>query len=88
MDAQRALQNSEFVTAVDSPLRLAMVGGGGTNFSPPFEWVEEEAVQPVGLVYFTDLAGAFPVVEPDYPVLWLNYGMEEKAPFGETVSVR
>ena len=42
----------------------------------------------MGLVYFTDLEGFFPKTEPDYPVLWLSYGIREEVPFGEVVVVR
>jgi len=50
------------------------VGGGGTRFTPVFEWIEHQERRPDLLVYFTDAAGEFPAFEPDYPVLWLVKG--------------
>lgn len=60
-------------------------GGGGTSFVPIFDYIEEHDIRPKCLVIFTDLDGAFPKREPDYPVLWVRYNTNKKAPFGETV---
>jgi predicted metal-dependent peptidase len=64
-------------------------GGGGTDFRPPFEYVQNELFDEItGLVYFTDLYGSFPEHTPLYPVLWLVWGRcEKQAPFGETVKL-
>lgn len=44
-------------------------GGGGTDFDPPFKYIEEHQLNPVAVIYFTD--GYGPVtVNPDYPVIW------------------
>ncbi len=61
-------------------------GGGGTRFTPVFEWVEREAVTPDLLIYFTDAQGEFPESPPTYPVLWLVKGRGE-VPFGERVQL-
>ncbi|OGA20070.1 MAG: hypothetical protein A3H32_02220 [Betaproteobacteria bacterium RIFCSPLOWO2_02_FULL_63_19] len=61
-------------------------GGGGTRFTPVFEWVENEPVRPDALLYFTDAQGEFPELEPDYPVLWLVTG-NAPVPFGERVQL-
>jgi predicted metal-dependent peptidase len=64
-------------------------GGGGTNFEPVFKWVEEQEIFPACLIYLTDMEGRFPAKEPDYPVLWVNFGWRgHTAPFGETISIR
>ena len=52
-------------------LKLPMKGGGGTNFCPVFEWVENNA-NPVLLIYLTDLRGRFPDQGPSYSVLWVS----------------
>lgn len=71
------------------PETLQLHGGGGTDFRPPFEWVEEQGVTPECLIYFTDLEGSFPAEAPPYPVLWVVYGPgNDVAPFGETVRIR
>ena len=56
-------------------------GGGGTDFTPVFAWVEDEGLRPDALIYFTDADGQFPAVEPDYPVLWLVKG-NKPVPWG------
>ena len=35
-------------------------GGGGTNFRPVFDWVDEQDRAPDLVVYFTDAEGLFP----------------------------
>lgn len=59
-------------------------GGGGTRFTPVFEWVESEPARPDALLYFTDAEGEFPERAPDYPVMWLVTG-NAPVPFGERV---
>ena len=61
-------------------------GGGGTNFMPPFEWIENQDRAPDLLVYFTDAMGIFPRAEPMYPVLWLVKG-QATVPFGQRVQL-
>jgi predicted metal-dependent peptidase len=61
-------------------------GGGGTNFRPVFDWVEEQDRAPDLLVYFTDAEGVFPDVEPNFPVTWLVKG-KAKVPFGVRVQL-
>lgn len=73
------------------PIELAPVkGGGGTCFIPPFEWLEREYIEPVFLVYLTDMLGRFPQTVPSYPVLWGSTTPLARialAPFGEMVEV-
>ena len=46
-----------------------IVGRGGTRFQPVFDWVEENEVDPVALIYLTD--GEAPAPDaPEYPVIW------------------
>lgn len=68
-------------------INLSPKGGGGTDFVPPFRWVEENGIEPKCLIYLTDLCcNSFPV-PPDYPVLWVT-DSHRTAPFGETVEIR
>ncbi len=60
-------------------------GGGGTDFRPVFKRIEELGETPKCVVYLTDLQGAFPDKEPDYPTLWVVWGGCDKAPWGEVV---
>lgn len=70
----------------DDLITLESMGGGGTDFRPVFEWVEQEGIIPACLIYLTDLEGTFPEMPPDYPVLWGATSRWE-APWGETVRV-
>jgi hypothetical protein len=48
--------------------------------------VDENGIEPKGLIYLTDLCcNSFPV-EPDYPVLWVT-DLQKAAPFGETLRI-
>lgn len=64
----------------------SLAGGGGTRFTPVFEWVAAAGVRPDALLYFTDALGDFPDQAPDYPVLWLVRG-NAPVPFGERVQL-
>ena len=61
-----------------------LMGGGGTSFVPPFEYLEKHKIHPDGLIYLTDLEGPFPN-KPKYPVLWVSLVKGNKAPFGKTI---
>jgi predicted metal-dependent peptidase len=61
-------------------------GGGGTRFTPVFDWLAGEPVQPDALLYFTDALGEFPSQPPAYPVLWLVKG-NAPVPWGERVQL-
>lgn len=61
-------------------------GGGGTRFTPVFDWARRRDRQPDLLVYFTDAEGEFPEQEPLYPVLWLVKG-KAKVPWGQRVQL-
>jgi predicted metal-dependent peptidase len=67
-------------------LPKALRGGGGTRFTPLFEWIEREQVCPDLLVYFTDAQGEFPGAAPPYPVIWLVKGRAE-VPWGERIQL-
>lgn len=61
-------------------------GGGGTDFRPVFDYVEEQGIRPVCLIYLTDGQGTFPETPPPYPVLWVLTEPCE-VPFGESVEI-
>ena len=64
-------------------------GGGGTDFRPPFRYVEQEHIDPAALIYLTDgWCNSF-APDPGYPVLWCVYGGNKgfQPPYGEVLQV-
>ena len=61
-------------------------GGGSTDFTPIFNWIEQQSNAPDMLIYFTDAQGKFPQHEPHYPVLWLIEG-KAKIPWGQRIQL-
>lgn len=59
-------------------------GGGGTDFAPVFAKIIELGINPVAIVFLTDLCCNSFGDEPDAPVLWVSTD-PGKAPFGEIV---
>ncbi len=68
-------------------LSYPLIGGGGTDFNPVFEFVEMQVTPPKILVYFTDLEGTFPDNEPHYETLWITPNAGE-APFGRVIVMK
>jgi predicted metal-dependent peptidase len=68
-------------------VHLAPEGGGGTEFGPCFDWLEEHGIRPQTLIFLTDLYGGFPDMAPEYPVIWASTGSNH-APFGSVVSMQ
>ena len=64
-------------------LQFAAHGGGGTDFRPPFDWLEKNNISPRALVYLTDGYGPFPEQEPDFPTLWCTNNHDVTPPHGE-----
>jgi predicted metal-dependent peptidase len=62
------------------------VGGGGTEFAPIFEYIDQNGLNPHALVVLTDMYGPVPDRGPNYPVIWACTS-SQVAPFGETISV-
>lgn len=76
----------ENFTHQDLPLKLHPKGGGGTDFRPPFTWVEDHGVNPVCFVYLTDgECNRFPD-PPSYPVLWVGT-KAFNPPFGDFIQL-
>lgn len=63
-----------------------VIGGGGTDFCPVFDWIDLHDVRPDLLIYFTDAEGTFPAFEAEYPVVWLVKG-KKSIPWGHRVQL-
>lgn len=66
--------------------QMVSKGGGGTDFRPPFDYLEENGIKPSCLVYLTDGYGPFPEAAPAYPVLWVMT-TDEVPPWGEHIKI-
>lgn len=63
-------------------------GRGGTMFSPVFDYIKENDLEPKALIYFTDGRCYDTPASPDYPVIWCIYNNDKfNAPFGECVFI-
>ncbi len=65
-------------------------GGGGTDFRPVFEKVNDYVVEgwsPEAVVFFTDLDGCFPRDGGDYRTIWVvgKADGQKRVPFGEVI---
>ncbi len=67
-------------------LPASLQGGGGTRFTPAFEWAEQQDKLPDLMLYFTDAEGEFPENTPNFPVIWLVKG-KAKVPFGTRIQL-
>lgn len=61
-------------------------GGGGTDFRPAFEKIEEMEIEPDFVVFFSDGMGTYPKEAPPFPVIWAMT-TNKQPPFGEVVRV-
>ncbi|MBQ4328287.1 MAG: hypothetical protein IJC27_01025 [Lentisphaeria bacterium] len=64
---------------------LTLYGRGGTSFSPVFEYVKNEKINPKVLIYYTDGGDAhFPEKPPAYPVIWA-LTKDKTVPWGKKI---
>jgi len=86
IECDASIQNIQRLTPMES-LEPTLKGGGGTNFIPVFDYVENMNEDFKFLIYFTDGKGSFPKYEPLIDVLWV---MSESydVPFGEVLELK
>ena len=66
-------------------LKFDMHGGGGTDFRPPFEYLNQNNITPSCFIYLTDLDG--PVGDaPAFPTMWACT-TNNVAPWGDTLRI-
>lgn len=81
----------------ENPEEIQWEGGGGTSFSPPFKWIEENGEPPDCFIFFTDGYEEFVDADykedgykfraPPYPVLWIltKDGNKDFCPWGQKI---
>ena len=86
IECDATIQNIQRLTPQE-PLEPMLKGGGGTDFRPVFEYIENMNEDFKFLIYFTDGKGSFPKYEPLIDVLWV---MSERCdvPFGEVLELK
>lgn len=67
-------------------IEYSLEGGGGTDFTPVFEFIETQLTPPKMVLYFTDLDGKFPMIEPHYETVWIA-PHEMEVPFGRVIEI-
>jgi predicted metal-dependent peptidase len=74
----------DFVPCDDFELK----GGGGTDFRPVFEMIENGELEGDVVLFFTDMYGRYPEDEPHIPVIWIDYDggyARNRVPFGHII---
>jgi len=80
IECDAKIQNIQRLTPQE-PLEPTLKGGGGTNFEPVFEHVENMNEDFKFLIYFTDGQGDFPKY---IDTLWVTHEKVD-VPFGENL---
>lgn len=81
------------VTRVDEfgcgeTVEIKAKGGGGTDFRPVGDHINQRNITPRVCIYLTDLEGTFPSAPWDFPTIWCVYDNDgREAPFGDTVHI-
>jgi predicted metal-dependent peptidase len=82
------VSHTQDIDSDDYPIELDFHGGGGTNFSPVFKYIEEHGIEAEAVLYFTDLCCHDFGDDPGIPVLWLNTMRRndtKDVPFGQVI---
>jgi len=84
----------ERFSADDLPIELKPMVRGGTCYLDTFKEVKRQGLDPIVMLYFTDLwvgRDNYPRKHPDYPVYWLNTAGKgvrySTPPFGEVIDL-
>ena len=92
LQVDAALRDAAEYAAGDLPDEIELKGRGGTDFRPGFQWLADEGTRPTVCLYLTDMeCSSYPEAEPDYPVIWCNWGPppgeRNREPWGERVDI-
>ena len=82
-DVQEYTENSRVPKSLN-----AKGGGGGTDFVPVFNYIEEKRIIPRVMLFFTDGYGDAPDKAPGYPVIWvLTPGGKKPCDWGDVIQI-
>ena len=87
------MQDATEYSVGDLPERIALKGRGGTDFRPGFQWLAEHGQRPGCCLYLTDMeCHSYPEIEPDFPVIWCDWGPRpgewNREPWGERIDIK
>ncbi len=85
IECDSKIQNTQRLTPQER-LEPTLKGGGGTDFRPVFDYLENLNEDFRFLIYFTDGKGSFPNYEPSIDTLWVM-PQREDTPFGEVLEL-
>ncbi len=88
VDFDASIHHNAVFDRGDEHIDLTPKGGGGTSFTPLFDWVTEQGINPAVVLVITDMYGTFPQRHPDYNVIWVSISEVDTAPFGEVINVK
>ncbi len=84
------VQSVRELTKADLPLKVDVIGRGGTDFVPGFEYLKENGIRTSCIIYFTDMeCNSFPE-PPDCKVLWCTKTTDKhyiNPPFGQVLLI-
>jgi len=82
-------KHEQFKPGAPMELDGCKVQSGGTRFSPVFKYASDNEIKPKCCVYLTDLECYDFGPQPEYPVLWMQYGnFKGEVPFGQIVKIK
>lgn len=82
-----SINHVEEFTPDQYPVKLEARGGGGTDFRPAFDYIDENLTDVQCAIYLTDMYGTFPDTEPGYPTMWVSNSQVSEAPFGQVIQL-
>lgn len=85
IECDASIQNIQRLTPMES-LEPTLKGGGGTDFTPVFDYIENMNEDFRFLIYFTDGKGKYPKYQPLIDTLWVM-NQREEVPFGEVLEL-
>jgi predicted metal-dependent peptidase len=87
--AIQSIKTYEEMDGEEVPSNVQLIGRGGTDFQPVFNWIDEHAAGAY-LIYATDGYGSFPSTEQTGGVIWLlskHHSQVSNFPFGICVKI-